>query len=58
MPTQSSPAVLKDMVDENAADDEAMAEYEAKGGISHQAIVDWVRSWGTEDELSPPNVGD
>jgi predicted transcriptional regulator len=44
--------------DNDAADDEAMAEYQAKGGISHEAIMAWVGSWGTVDELPPPNVGD
>ena len=40
------------------ADAEALAEYEAKGGVSHEAILAWVRSWGKEGELPPPNAGD
>ena len=43
---------------DEAADAEALAEYEAKGGVSHDAILAWVRSWGTEGELPPPSAGD
>ncbi len=35
-----------------------MAEYEAKGGIIHEAIRAWLLSWGTEAELSRPQIGD
>ena len=44
--------------DDEAADEEALAEYEAKGGISHQAMMAWVETWGTDGELPPPNIGD
>ena len=44
--------------DDEAADAQALAEYEAKGGISHQAVMTWVESWGTARELPPPNIGD
>jgi len=47
-----------DAAADEAEDDEAMAEYEAKGGISHQAIMAWVESWGTPNELPPPPIGD
>jgi predicted transcriptional regulator len=43
---------------EEAEDDEAMAEYEAKGGISNEAVMAWIRSWGTEAELPRPQIGD
>jgi predicted transcriptional regulator len=50
---QSSPAEI-----EAAADDEAMAEYEATGGISYEAVMAWIRSWGTDAELPRPKIGD
>ena len=43
---------------EDAVDDETMAEYEAKGGISHEAVRAWIRSWGTPHELPRPKIGD
>jgi predicted transcriptional regulator len=54
---QPSPAEIEAAADE-AEDDEAMAEYEAKGGISHEAIIAWVESWGTPNELPRPQIGD
>ena len=39
-------------------DEVTLAEYEAEGGISHEAVMAWVRSWGTRDELPPPQTGD
>ena len=47
-----------DVAADEAADAEALAEYEAKGGVSHEAILAWVRSWGREGELPPPGAGD
>ncbi len=38
-----------------AEDDAAYAEYERTGvAIPLAAVEDWVRSWGTGDELPPP----
>jgi predicted transcriptional regulator len=38
-----------------AEDDAAYAEYERTGeAIPLAAVEDWVRSWGTADELPPP----
>jgi predicted transcriptional regulator len=54
---QPSPVELEAAADE-AADDEALAEYEAKGGVSHEAIRAWILSWGTPDELPRPQIGD
>ena len=48
----------EDLAADEAADAEALAEYEARGGISHEAILAWVRSWGREGELPPPRAGD
>lgn len=47
-----------DIDPDDAADDEAMAEYEVKGGISNEAVMTWVKSWDTPGELPAPNVGD
>jgi len=54
---QPSQAEIEAAADE-AADDEAMAEYDATGGISHEAVMAWIRSWGTEAELPRPKIGD
>ena len=38
-----------------AAIDEALAEADAGvPGVDHADVVAWVRSWGTSDELPPP----
>lgn len=38
-----------------AEDDAAYAEYERTGeAIPMAAVEEWVRSWGTNDELPPP----
>ena len=58
MLARSTHPLHEDVAADEAADTEALAEYEAKGGISHEAILAWVRSWGTEGELPPPNAGD
>jgi predicted transcriptional regulator len=56
--TLSEPSVLEmDAEAEAAADAEAIADYEAGRTISHQAMRDWLLSWGTSDELPPPAVG-
>ena len=39
-------------------DEEAIAEMEAQGSISWEAVKRWMRSWGLPDELPPPRVGD
>ena len=52
-----TPLFDEDVAADEAADAEALAEYEAKGGVSHEAILAWVRSWGKEGELPPPNIG-
>ena len=47
-----------DVEAEAAADAEALADLEAGRVISHEAMVRWLASWGTPDELPPPAVGD
>jgi cell division protein FtsX len=36
---------------------EAIADIEAGRFISHEAMVRWLESWGTENELPPPECG-
>ena len=36
----------------------AMADIEAGRYVSHEAVVRWLRSWGTDDELPSPECGD
>jgi predicted transcriptional regulator len=50
-----------DEVDEAAqelADAEGLADLEAGRTISHEAMKRWLLSWGTDNKLPPPNVGD
>ena len=37
---------------------EALADVAAGRVISHKAMKAWLLSWGTPDELPPPQVGD
>ncbi|ATQ44950.1 CopG family transcriptional regulator [Caulobacter mirabilis] len=51
------------MLDELDQEDErAIAEAEADIAagrvISNEAVMRWVRSWGTENELPPPECGE
>lgn len=50
-----------DEVDEAAVDAavaEGLADLEAGRTISHEAMERWLLSWGTDNVLPPPNVGD
>jgi predicted transcriptional regulator len=50
-----------DQVDEaadEAATREGEADLDAGRTISHEAMTKWLLSWGTPDELPPPQVGD
>ncbi|WP_309627594.1 CopG family transcriptional regulator [Brevundimonas sp.] len=37
---------------------EGLADVAAGRVISHEAMKAWLLSWGTPDELPPPQVGD
>jgi predicted transcriptional regulator len=54
---QLSQAEIDAAADE-AEDDEAMADYQAGRVISHKAVMAWIKSWGTPDELPSPQIGD
>ena len=43
---------------EAAADADGLADIAAGRTISWEAVQCWLRSWGTPDELPPPQVGD
>jgi RHH-type transcriptional regulator, rel operon repressor / antitoxin RelB len=32
----------------------AIASLDREGGIPHEAVRDWIESWGTDDEFDPP----
>lgn len=40
---------------EMAADAEALAEMELKGGVPHEEVRAWLETWGTPDEMPPPS---
>jgi RHH-type rel operon transcriptional repressor/antitoxin RelB len=31
-----------------------IASLDREGGIAHEAVREWIESWGTDDELDPP----
>lgn len=43
---------------DDAADRRAEADFAAGRFISHEAIMRWVASWGSENPLPPPKCGD
>jgi predicted transcriptional regulator len=49
---------LPDEQDEERALAEAEAEIAAGQYISHEAMVKWLLSWGSPNELPPPEIGD
>ncbi len=46
-----------DEVEEERALAEAEAAYAAGRVISHEAMMEWLASWGGPDELPPPLTG-
>lgn len=47
-----------DQVAVDAAEAEGLADLEAGRTISWEAVERWLLSWGTPNELPPPQVGD
>ena len=47
-----------DQAAEDAADKEALTDLNAGRTVSHAAVKRWLESWGSADELPPPQVGD
>jgi predicted transcriptional regulator len=59
-PHDEEPSIF-DEIDEGAegrAVQEADAAIREGRVISHEAMVRWLRSWGTPDELPPPECGE
>jgi predicted transcriptional regulator len=57
---QEEPAVfiLEEEVELTDAERQAMADIDAGRFISHEAVMRWVASWGTDNELPPPECGE
>jgi predicted transcriptional regulator len=58
---EREPAPVFDLPDEDTEERAlAEAEVQVKAGqfLSHEAMVKWLRSWGTPDELPPPKPGE
>lgn len=47
-----------DEEEEERAIAEAEADIAAGRVISNEAVMRWIRSWGTENELPPPECGE
>jgi len=50
--------VFEEAVELDAREQKAMADIDAGRFVTHQAVVRWLKSWGTENELPPPKCGD
>ncbi|MDO9078357.1 MAG: CopG family transcriptional regulator [Brevundimonas sp.] len=50
--------VFEEAVELDARELKAMADIDAGRFITHEAVVRWLKSWGTADELPPPKCGD
>jgi predicted transcriptional regulator len=57
---ESEPSIFGevDQAADEAADAEALADLEAGRTVSWQAVERWLSSWGTDNKLPAPNVGD
>ena len=42
----------------DARERKAMADIDAGRFVTHEAVVRWLKSWGTDNELPPPKCGD
>ena len=49
---------LEEAVELDAREQRAMADIDAGRFITHEAVVRWLKSWGTDNELPPPKCGD
>jgi hypothetical protein len=60
-PPMTPEPALFDVPDEEAdaaREAAALADLEAGRTVRHKAMKAWLLSWGTADELPPPQVGD
>jgi predicted transcriptional regulator len=51
------PSLFDEIDDQAEADARAEADIAEGRVISHEAMKAWLLSWGTPDELPPPEVG-
>ncbi|HEY0601227.1 CopG family transcriptional regulator [Brevundimonas sp.] len=49
---------FEEAVELDARERKAMADIDAGRFITHEAVVRWLKSWGTGNELPPPTCGD
>lgn len=59
-PSDDEPGVFDvyDEAFEAKRDAEGEADFQAGRYVSHEAVRRWLLSWGTDNELPAPNVGD
>lgn len=50
--------VFEEAVELDGREQKAMADIDAGRFITHEAVVRWLKSWGTDNELPPPKCGD
>jgi predicted transcriptional regulator len=50
------PVVFDD--DDEAEVRRVMADMDGGKFVSHEAVARWLKSWGTDNELPPPECGD
>lgn len=50
--------VFEEAAELDARERKAMADMDAGRFVTHEAVVRWLQSWGTDDELPPPKCGD
>lgn len=50
--------IVEEAVELDARDRKAMADIEAGRFVSHEAVMRWVRSWGTPNPLPRPKWGE
>lgn len=56
-PAMANPQPIQRAPDDDAqADAEALADLKAGRTVSHEAVKAWLQSWGTVDELPPPET--
>lgn len=50
--------IAEDAIELDAREQKAMADIDAGRFMTHEAVVRWLKSWGTDNELPPPKCGD
>lgn len=50
--------VFEEAVELDAREQKAMADIDAGRFVTHEAVVRWLKSWGTDNESPPPKCGD